>query len=296
MNWYPLARAEWRALLSSYGIWLFAAIIPLWTYRPTYAGWNALESDLAIGHLQYVATLALPLAVCLTCYRAIVGERETGQIKFTLALPVTRHEILFGKLVGRAVGVIVPTFVGLGIVTVVGVYRYGLFSIWKYLAVLGVTLLYVVVLVGIVMSISAITERAITAVGALVLGLLVVFEMLWDMITTTIVDSLHGIGLLTSATAEGLLFVLVRLSPSGAYNVVTNWILGVGNSAELYSTVAGYSQPNTSTPSALIVDAAFDPGTEPIYLHEAGGLLVLLAWMIVPITIALIQFSRGDLV
>lgn len=295
MRWFPVARQECQSLLESRGVWLLTAILPLWTYRPGYETGNALGSDITISYLQYAATLVIPMAVILLCYRTIVGERESGSLKFLLGLPLTRRELFVSKVVGRTAGIVVPTLVGLGIVTVVGVLRHGLFSPLQYLAVLGATLLYVIALVSLVVSVSAVATRSITAAGTLVIGVLVSLELLWNAIAAGIREYLQDIiGLASHPTADGLLFFLLRLSPSGAYNVVTNWILGVGNSAELHSRTISELEPNVST-GAYVVETSFDPGTIPFYLHEAGGLLILLAWAVVPILIASSVFTRGDL-
>lgn len=51
-------------------------------------------------------------------YRAIVGERESGSLKFLLGLPHTRRDVILGKLIGRVSTVTVAVLVGFAIVGV----------------------------------------------------------------------------------------------------------------------------------------------------------------------------------
>lgn len=295
MRWYPLAREECRTLLSSKGVWLVALALPLWTYRPSYETWNELGPDVTIGFVQFAGGVVLPLAAIALCYRTIVGERTSGSLKFVLGLPLTRGEILVGKLVGRTVGIAIPTMLALGIVTVAGVVRFGIFSPLRYLAVLAVTIAYLGVLVSIVVSVSALAGRAATAATTLFVGLFVVFEVLWQMLSPRLYARLTGTPVDPyDPPAEGGLFLLDRLAPSGAYNTVTNWLLGTGNSAWFHTGVISDLQPDTSS-NVLVVDNTFDPGTVPLYLHEAGGLLILAAWGLVPLAVAYYRFDRGDL-
>lgn len=295
MRWYPLAREECKALLSSKGVWLLAlALLPL-TYRPEYETWDALGPDMTIGFVQYSAGVLLPLAAVILGYRTIVGERTAGQLKVVLGLPLTRGDVLTGKLVGRTVGIAIPTFFALVVVTVAGAVRFGLFSPLRYLVVLVVTLAYLAVLVSIVVSVSALAGRTTTAAGTLFIGLVLLLETFWRDLSPVLYARLTGIPVDPyDPPADGGLFLLNRLSPSGGYNTVTNWILGTGNSAAFHGSVVSDLQPGVRV-NVLVVENAFDPGDVPLYLHETGGLVVLAAWGLVPLAVAYFCFDRGDL-
>lgn len=293
-RWFPVAQMESRALLESKGVWLLAALLPVWTHRPDYRVFGAIGTDMTVGYLQYAVTLVLPLAVIFLGYRAIAGERESGSIKFLLGLPLTRRELFTAKVVGRTVGIAIPTFLGLGITVIVGLLQHGFFSPLRFVAVLAVTLLYVVALISIVLSVSAIVTRPISAAGVLVIGLFVGFELFWDVIAQGVRNYLQELDLIGSqTTTDGVFFLLMRSSPTGAYNVVTNWILGVGNSADQHNQVIRDLQRDGTT-SAYVVETTFHSGDIPIYLHEAGGLIILLIWIVVPLIIGTIAFTRGD--
>ncbi|MEY7851249.1 ABC transporter permease [Natrarchaeobius sp. A-rgal3] len=295
MRWYPLAREEARALLRSKGVWLLSLALLVWTYRPSYDVWNELGPDMTVGFLQFAGGLVVPVAAVILGYRAIAGERASGSLKFLLGLPLTRGEILLGKIVGRLAGIAVPAFLALGIVTVAGVIQYGLFSPLRYLAVFAVTVLYLLALVSIVISVSAIVRRTTTAAATLFIGFVLILEIFWQMFVPGIYSRLTGVPVNPyDPPAEGGLFLMDRLSPTGAYNVATNGILDAGNSAWHHPSVISVLQPGRSS-NALAVGEAFDPGTAPLYLHEAGGIVILVAWIVIPLSIAYYRFDEGDL-
>lgn len=296
MRWSPLARKEARTVATSKGVWLLAILLVPFAYRPSYVGWNALGGNITAGYVQLAGTGLLPLGVLLLSYQSVVGERTSGSVKLVHGLPLTRTEVLFGKVVGRTAGIAGPVSLSLLALAGIGLLDHGPFDPLPFVGVAVVTLVYVGVLVSIGVSISAVTERTVTAAGAVFGGVFLPLIAFWSWIATAIFSRVTGTPVNPYAPpASGPLFLLHRLSPSGAYHVVSNWVLGVGNSASTYSTVLTELRPQTST-NALVVEATFRSGTVPAYLHESVGILVLLAWLVVPFGIARIAFSRGDLV
>ena len=238
----------------------------------------------------------LPLGVLLLSYQSIVGERTSGSLKFILGLPLTRTDVLLGTIVGRIAGIAGPVSVSFLVLAGIGLIDHGVFNPLTFLGVVLVTLGYVCVLVSIGVSISAVAERTVTAAGAVFGVVFLPLIVLWSRISTAIFSQVTGISVNPfDPPASGLLFFLHRLSPGGAYHVVSNWVLGVGNSASTYSTVLTELQPQVST-NALVVEATFHSKTVPVYLHESVSVLILLAWLVVPLGLARIGFSRGDLV
>ena len=296
MRWSPLARKEARTVATSKGVWLLAVLLVLWGYRPSYVGWDGLGANITAGYIQVAGTVLLPLGVLLLSYQSIVGERTSGSVKFVLGLPLTRTDVLLGKVVGRTAGIAGPVSVAFLVIAGIGLVDHGLFDPLLFLGIVFVTLLYVGVLVSMAVSISAVVSRTVTAAGAVFAGVFLPLVLFWTRISTTVFTQMTGIPVNPfEPPASGPLFFLLRLSPAGAYHVVSNWLLGVGNSANTYSHVLTKLQPQTST-NAYVVEATFPPGTAPVYLHEAVGLLVLLAWLVVPLGLARFLFTRGDAV
>ena len=296
MRWSPLARKECRAVATSNGVWLLAALLVLWGYRPSYVGWDALGANITAGYVQVAGTAFLPLGVLLLSYQSVVGERTSGSLKFVLGLPLTRTDVLVGKVVGRTLGIAGPLCVAFFALGIIGLVDHGVFDPLLFAGVVIVTLGYACVMVSVAVSVSTLASRTVTAAGAIFGGVFLPFVLFWTPLVTAAFTRVTGIPVDTfDPPAAGPLFFLLRLSPGGAYNVVTNWLLGVGNSADLYSQVLTKRQPNVTT-NAYVVEATFPPNSVPLYLHESLGLVVLLAWFVVPLAIARYRFTRGDAV
>jgi ABC-type transport system involved in multi-copper enzyme maturation permease subunit len=294
MRWSPLARKECRAVATSKGVWLLAMLLVLWGYRPSYVGWDALGANITVGYVQVTGTTLLPLGVLLLSYQSVVGERTSGSLKFVLGLPLTRTDVLVGKVAGRTLGIAGPLCAAFLVLGVVGLVDHGVFDPLLFLGVVLVTLGYVGVMVSIAVSISALADRTVTAAGAIFGGVFLPFVLFWTPLVTSVFTRVTGVPVdAFDPPAAGPLFLLLRLSPGGAYRVVTNWLLGVGNSADTYSQVLTKLRPNVTT-NAYVVEATFPPGMVPPYLHESLGLVVLLAWFVVPLAVARSRFARGD--
>jgi ABC-type transport system involved in multi-copper enzyme maturation permease subunit len=275
-------------------VWLLAILLVLWGYRPSYVGWDVLGANLTVGYVQVAGTALLPLGVLLLSYQSVVGERTSGSLKFVLGLPLTRTDVLVGKVVGRTMGIAGPLCVAFFALGVVGLVDHGVFDPILFLGVVVVTLGYVGVVVSIGVSVSALANRTVTAAGVVFGGVFLPLVLFWTPLVTTVFTRVTGIPVSGfDPPAAGPLFLLLRLSPGGAYRVLTNWLLGVGNSADMYSHVLTKLQPNVTT-NAYVVEATFPPGTAPLYLHESLGLVVLLAWFVGPLVVARYRFNRGD--
>lgn len=295
-RWLPLAREEARGLLTAKGPWILAGLLVVWGYRPSYVGWQGLGPNLTVGFVQTAGTFLLPLGVLLLSYRSVVGERTSGSLKFVLGLPLTRSDILVGKVLGRSAGLAVPISAAAIVLGIIGFIRFGAFSPLLFCGVLLATLLYVVTLVSIATAISAITTSTVRAAGTVFGGIYLVLTVFWTRFAELIYTFLGGSSTGSfSAPADGLFFVLLRLSPGRAYRLLTNWLLGVGNSGAGFEAVI----TKLETPMSITiytVESAFGSQTPPTYLHEVSGLVVLLLWLVVPLGFARYRFERGDLV
>ncbi|RRJ31294.1 ABC transporter permease [Halocatena pleomorpha] len=299
MRWFPLARKEFRGIVRYKGTWLFTLLLVYFGYQPSYVGYQGVGSDITIAYIQNFATLLLPLGVLLLSYRSIIKERRSGSLKIPLGLPLTRTDVLLGKIAGRTVGLGASVLVACLALGGYGLVRYGLFSPLRFVAVVLTTLLYVLVLVSIATAISAVTRRAITATVGVFAGLYLPLFAFWrsivhwvnGMVTGAGANTATGGGVQTFAPGESY-FLLLRLAPGNAYTVLTNWTLGVGNAARGYIGVIQQTQFASGMGGSTIVETALqDP---PVYLHEAIGLLVLALWAVVPIGLAWLRFTRGD--
>lgn len=294
--WLPLAYEECRTLLTPPWSWVLAGLVVLLGYQPTYAGWDALGPDMTVGFLQFGTIGLYPLGVLLLCYQSITDEQRSGTLKLVLGLPLTRTDILAGKVVGRSVGVALPTCVGVLVLTLIGVVQFGLFSPLAFVGTVLVVLLFIVALVSVATAASAVLATAGWVVKVAVLGIGLVVMLAWRSLTTALHGVLEGVTVgALGLSPTGVVLFFHRLSPNGAFAVATNWALGVGNAAETHRMVISAREPGTYT-NALTVGSAFPDGGVPLYLHESLAVLVLVLWCVVPLAVARRRFERGDLV
>lgn len=292
MRWSPLARKECRTIITSKGAWLLVPLIILWGFRPTYAGWGALHQNITVGYIQIGASFLLPLGTMLLGYQSLVNERTSGSIKFLLALPLTRTHVLLGKTIGRFVGVGAIALLSFLLLTIIGIVEHGVFSVLLYLGVVIATLILVADFIAIAVAISAVAKRTVTAATSIVGIFLILIE--WQSIVRNLYSALTGVQISPyNPPADGPFFLLLRLTPDAAYNVLTNWLLGVGNSADLFHFVYMQIQPSSQV-NVYVVDTTFQPGTVPWYLHPALSIVILLLWLLLPLSLARVLFNRGD--
>lgn len=293
MRWFPLARKEFRGVIWYKGTWLFTVLLVYFGYQPSYDGWQGVGTDITTAYIQNFAALLLPLGVLLLSYRSIIKERQSKSLKIPLGLPLTRTDVLLGKIAGRTAGLCAAVGVACLALGVYGLVRYGLFSPLRFVAVVLTTMLYVLVFVSIATAVSALTRRTITATAAIFAGVYLPLGLLWDLITRQGYNALTGTAVNPqNFTPDAVYFFILRLSPTNAYTVLTNWILGVGNAAHGYTGVLRATESASRFPSILMVETTLQ--NPPIYLHEAASVLILLGWTLLPLGLAWVKFTRGD--
>jgi ABC-2 type transport system permease protein len=272
--WLTIANKEFADALRSRMIWGIVVIIAVMTSLS--AGISLLVpnveggAEMAIGGASQFAGLLVPIMALIAAYLAIAGERESGSLKVILGLPPSRGEVLFGKFLGRSGVVAIGLALGFVVAGVVTAALYGGLPLGSFIGTTALTVLLGVAFVGIGIGISAVTatrSRAMTLAIAAYLGL----TLLWDLAP----NAVHL--LVTGEMPGGVVpawFLLVQgLSPTGAYNALVQQLLLGGGTA---------------------VEARIG-GPAPGYLDPMVFLLILFAWMAVPLLVGYLRFRRADL-
>lgn len=293
-RWLPLARHEARTVLTSKGPWILAVLLVIYGYRPAYIPAANLGPNLSVAFIQNFSRLLLPLGVLLLSYRSIVGERNSGSLKFLLGLPLTRGDILLGKIVGRTTGIALPVFAAILAVVGIGAIRFGGFSPLLFIGMTLATMLYILLLVTVATSASTVSTSTVRVTGLLFGGFYLIMSMLWKAISTGLYGSVAGAVSAYNVPADGRLFALLRISPGRNYRLLTNWLLDTGNSGAGYATVLTKLEPG-HTINGYVVETAFGSTPAPIYLHESVSLLSLAVWFVAAGAIGYGIFSRSDL-
>ena len=247
-----------RALLVVTG--LFTTFIAVLTYFYIEYGATAGGSSQAtavINSLSNPVSIFLPLLGTVLGYKAIVGERESGSLRFLLGLPHTRQDVVVGKLLGRASIVAVTVLIGTVIAGLILVARLGTLPIGAYARFTGTMVVLGIVFVAIAIAFSAATRSATVATWGAV-GLVILFAFLWD--TVLLIVKGFVVTDIDRSPPEWLFF-LKRLNPRNTFD----------------AAVGGISGPT------------------PFYLELWFGIVIFGVWLVVPLGLAYLRFQRGDL-
>lgn len=286
-----LARLEFDRLLRSRGLWLMTGLLAADFFAVELtAGNHGLPLDrvgpnITLGAFQQTFVLILGLGSVFASFRSITAERESGSLKFHLAMPQSRNAILWGKILGRTAALCVPVGGLLISGAVAGSYLYGVFDLIEYLGLVILTVWYVLlgVSVGTAISASVRTGRgaaALTAVYSISL-------LLWTSLSNIGYRLTRAYIPLDEYTYRLLLF---RSSPSGAYNVLTNALIGVEHSSWSWKSVL--ENQRTESSGIPLVSESFE--TTPLLLEPWVPLVMFLFWTAAPLLVASIRFRSAE--
>jgi Cu-processing system permease protein len=136
-----------------------------------------------------ISAILIPLIAIILGFSTISGEAESGALYIVLSYPVTRFEVLIGKLLGLGSVMVVAVLVGFGFGGILISVTAGGESWIGYLGFMGLTILLGLIFLNMSICISAYCKRRVTSIGG---GLLVFF---WGMIIGSVfLGVLYGNG------------------------------------------------------------------------------------------------------
>jgi len=283
MSALAVAKKDFKRTARSRALWAAATLLALITVLLVY-GYQGYQLTPTEEWLQAFRTLGLLLAVVLpivalvASYLAIAGERESGGIKFLLAFPNTRRDVVVGKLANRLLvvgaGVTFP-FVA---AAAVGVARHGVLPVGTFLGLFALSLVYGFVFVGLAVALSASVAARSRAIGASVGSylLLVVLYVVPIVRIPDLVRWLHSTMLGMDPNPD-LYSAVTYTSPFVAYRKATNLVFPEDMRRQVFRRSA---------------EAA---GDLPAYLTDEFSLVVLAVWLVVPIVLGTLRFEGSDL-
>jgi ABC-2 type transport system permease protein len=261
-SWLLIALTVLFALFTASVVYFFVEIDPITQGTP--------KMVKLLGSMFLPTYIVVPIVGTMIGYKAIVGERTSGSLKFLLGLPHTRRDVVFGKLLGRSGIVTVAVLVGFAGGGIVLYAFTTAFAFDIFLIYTAVTILLGVTFVSIAIAFSSITRSSsVATAGAITLALL--FTFFWPVILELVRYAGETLGLI------------------GASQPPSDWYL-FGSS--LNPTIA-YGNGITALMSAI--RPGTPPVTEPFYLQNWFGFVILAFWLVVPIGLAYIRFERADL-
>lgn len=284
MSWAVVARKDFDDARRSKALWGTTGLFVLLSVGMAvlYATVPAVRADIGeastLGYLTLLlaaTSLFVSIAAIVVAAGSIAGERDSGSAKILLGFPHSRLDVVLGKLVGRTAVLGVALLVGLALTLVVALVLFDSFAPVDYAVFTLVTLLLVLTYVGIMVALSATTGSGGRAM-AYGIGAFVALELLADLVPTAALFVANGFSFASPETLPGWVAFLNVLTPTAAYTNALGWFLGDGTSAE------------------MALGAALG-GAVPFYLTGWASLVLLLAWLVVPLALGYRSFAQADL-
>lgn len=286
-NWIEVARADLADARRSWLLWAFGGafalvmlLIPLHVVLVFQEDFSELPFWFGVANLGSWISWLIPLAALLVGCTAVVGEREAGSLRVLLGLPITRRDVVVGKLLARSVVVTGVLLFGLVPAAVELWYLYGTFDPGRYAIFVATQLGYGLLFVWIGVGISAFVRLRAQAAGAAV-GAYVLFIYVWEAIADGVFYLVEGQfpeNVPPPWNPPAWLIFLKNASPvAGFQRLVGEWSV-----IDLYGGGLGY-------PISWI------EGTGPFYVQPEFFLFVVLLWVFVPLMLGAWRFSQSDL-
>ena len=182
------ADVEFRIALRNRWVAIAVALMALFSLVLSAAGSSATGTigadrlSVVVASLTSLAVYLVPLVALLMSFDAIAGEVERGTLPLRLTYPVSRLEVLFGKLLAHLAILTLAVAVGYGIAAAAAFWGdpaagAGLGALWRLMwssVLLGATFL------GVGYAASALARRPSGAAGLAIglwLGLIVLYDL-----------------------------------------------------------------------------------------------------------------------
>lgn len=225
--------------------------------------------DVVVISLASLTIFIVPLIALLISHDAIVGEIERGTMTLLLSYPVRRRQVLLGKFLGHLAILAFATCVGYGLAAIAllvtgKVAGAGSWAAFMTMTASSVLLGAVFVAIGYLVS-ALVADRA--TAGGIAISIWLVFVVLYDMALLGLLVADQG-----RTISGGTLDALLLFNPTDVYRLLN--LAGSGDIAAA-SGMAGTVQTAVLTPAALLA--------------------ALAAWVVAPMALAAVAFSRREL-
>ncbi|NLD68185.1 MAG: ABC transporter permease [Limnobacter sp.] len=218
--------------------------------------------------LASLTIFLVPLIALLLSFDAIVGEHERGTLMLLLAYPVARWQVIVGKVLGHTAILAIATLIGYGAAAA---------ALWikgdvadaawgPFAAMVGTSILLGAAFVVIGCLASTLVRERATAAGLAVAAWLL-FVLIYDTALLGVLVADQG-----RLVGEQALSALLLLNPADAYRLFN---MTASESVSVYSGMAGPG------------DASSLPA--PVFLAA------LVAWVLVPLVLAILAFQRRSI-
>jgi len=229
-------------------------------------GFTSLSSTIV--SLASLAVFVIPLIALMLAYDGVVGEDENGTLLLLMTYPLSRWQLLLGKMMGQGSIMAFSTLVGFGSSAVImGIFSDStswseLVSAYSVFILSAIFLGWIFIAIAYVIS-ASVSEKSKAAGIALICWF--VFVLVFDL-------GLLGLLVGTQGNVDETLFpYLLLLNPTDIFRLVN---------------ITYFSEQNLTGLMAIAQQTQFST------LSLIGGLLV---WLMLPVSLAITIFNRRGL-
>jgi ABC-2 type transport system permease protein len=290
--WQAVAKKDYKDAIRSKVLWVMSGLFVIvsggfvgllwWAQQQAEDPIPALQGSAGVAEfvtfLMLPITALVPIVAILSGYKSISGERASGSIKILLSLPNERRDVILGKLIGRSAVVTTAIVIGFTVAGVLFWIVFSSFEVGNYLIFMGLTILLGIAFTGLAVGASAMTGSPAKA-AASVVGLFVLFQILWQNVPQGIYWALNGGKFPAPGELDPWMLFVGQIDPAGSYKGALRALLpdsateGIARNIKLWTGV----------------DAV------PWYFEWWVSLLVLFAWIALPIFLGYLEFRAADL-
>lgn len=263
------ARREFRDALSSRWFVLYTIAFTVLAIAVSFISLSGVGSHGFAGFGRTAAGLlnlimiVVPLMALTAGAGAIAGERERGTLLYLLAQPVSRTQVLLGKLVGLSAALLCSLLIGFGVSAGVLAWRAGGVGVGSYAMLVAFTAMLALSMLCVGLLISVLSRRTAVSTGlALFTWLGLVFLSDLGLMAGTILFKLR--------VQE--VFALGVLNPLQAFKMGV--IVNMNASLDVLGPAGVYASQTFGNALPWILAS------------------VLVAWTLVPLLGAIIAFAR----
>ena len=248
-------------------------------------GLDPTSATAAVDTLGLPLQLLVPLAAILVGCFTVSGERASGSLRVLLGMPLSRTEIVVGKLVGGLAALAIGVLAAIGFAIPVSLATFGSVPVRPLVGLGGTTVLFAFAFGGLSIGISVATATPKQSI-AVVIGGYMTMTFLWEPVVVGIHHAAQLV--LPSSTVATWVPFLERLNPIEAYADIAT-ILGGASVYPLRITFGLLDRD----PGASLADHV--SGAVAGYLVEPFLIGVLCAWTVVPVLFGMVRLQVVDL-
>ena len=180
---FTIAKKEFLDNIRNKWIIVLTALLFILVLVFSYLAGSQTGSENVLGDMETtvfgllgISSFIIPLIAIILGFGTISGEAESGALSVVLSYPVSRLEVLLGKLLGLGSVIVIAVLVGFGFGGIIITATVSGDSWAGYLAFMGLTIFLGFIFLSLSICVSAFFKRRITSIG----GGIIIF--LWGMI------------------------------------------------------------------------------------------------------------------